>query len=65
MGSYHGPVCRLCRREGVKLFLKGDRCSSDKCAVDKRGYPPGERRRKFRRKLQKKKILLTLEKFYF
>jgi len=35
-------VCRLCRREGMKLFLKGDRCYSVKCAVEKRGYPPGE-----------------------
>jgi small subunit ribosomal protein S4 len=36
------PVCKLCRREGMKLFLKGDRCFSTKCAVDKRAYPPGE-----------------------
>jgi len=36
------PVCKLCRREGMKLFLKGDRCFSPKCAVDKRAYPPGE-----------------------
>jgi small subunit ribosomal protein S4 len=50
MGRYREPVCRLCRREGVKLLLKGDRCYSDKCAVDKRAYPPGERKRKFRRK---------------
>ena len=38
---YTGPVCRLCRREGVKLFLKGDRCYTDKCAFDRRPYPPG------------------------
>ncbi len=50
MGRYCEPVCRLCRREGVKLLLKGDRCYGDKCAVDKRAYPPGERKRKFRRK---------------
>jgi small subunit ribosomal protein S4 len=50
MGRYSEPVCRLCRREGVKLLLKGDRCSTDKCAAEKRGYPPGERKRKFRRK---------------
>jgi small subunit ribosomal protein S4 len=50
MGRYREPACRLCRREGVKLLLKGDRCSTDKCAVEKRGYPPGERKRKFRRK---------------
>jgi small subunit ribosomal protein S4 len=35
-------VCRICRREGVKLFLKGDRCYTDKCAIDRRGYPPGQ-----------------------
>jgi len=37
-----GPVCRLCRREGEKLFLKGTRCTSPKCAVEKRTYPPGQ-----------------------
>jgi small subunit ribosomal protein S4 len=42
MARYTGPVCRLCRREGEKLFLKGDRCFSDKCSVVKRGNPPGE-----------------------
>lgn len=42
MARYTGPVCRLCRREGVKLFLKGDRCYSDKCAIEKRNYPPGQ-----------------------
>ncbi len=36
-----GPVCRLCRREGLKLFLKGERCFSDKCAIERRNYPPG------------------------
>ncbi len=36
-----GPVCRLCRREGLKLFLKGERCYSDKCAIERRNYPPG------------------------
>ena len=41
MARYRGSVCRLCRREGAKLFLKGDRCFSEKCAVDRRGYPPG------------------------
>lgn len=35
-------VCRICRREAVKLFLKGDRCYTDKCAIDRRGYPPGQ-----------------------
>src|SRR5512134_514497 len=42
MARYTGPVCRLCRREGTKLFLKGDRCFSDKCSVDKRQYAPGQ-----------------------
>ena len=42
MGRYIGPVCKLCRREGVKLFLKGDRCFSDKCTFERRNYPPGE-----------------------
>ena len=36
-----GPVCRMCRREGLKLFLKGERCYSDKCAIERRNYPPG------------------------
>ncbi|VBB04863.1 ribosomal protein s4 signature [Lucifera butyrica] len=42
MARYIGPVCRQCRREGVKLYLKGDRCYSDKCAFSKRGYAPGQ-----------------------
>ncbi|MDY6823562.1 MAG: 30S ribosomal protein S4 [Thermodesulfobacteriota bacterium] len=42
MGRYRESVCRLCRRENLKLFLKGDRCYTDKCAFDRRGYPPGE-----------------------
>lgn len=42
MARYTGPVCRLCRREGMKLFLKGDRCYTDKCAYSKRSYAPGE-----------------------
>lgn len=42
MARYTGPSCRLCRREGQKLFLKGDRCYSGKCAVDKRPYAPGQ-----------------------
>lgn len=41
MARYRGPVCRLCRREGAKLFLKGDRCLSAKCAIDKRNFAPG------------------------
>lgn len=42
MGRYRESTCRLCRRENLKLFLKGDRCYSDKCAFDRRGYAPGE-----------------------
>lgn len=42
MARYTGPVCRLCRREGEKLFLKGDRCYSDKCSVSIRAYAPGQ-----------------------
>lgn len=41
MARYTGPVCRLCRREGEKLFLKGDRCYSNKCAMERRSGPPG------------------------
>ncbi|CAB1261683.1 30S ribosomal protein S4 [Clostridium sp. MT-14] len=42
MARYTGSVCRLCRREGLKLFLKGDRCYTDKCAFSRRGYAPGQ-----------------------
>ncbi len=42
MARYIGPVCRLCRREDAKLFLKGDRCFSDKCGYERRQYPPGQ-----------------------
>lgn len=42
MARYTGAVCRLCRREGQKLFLKGDRCYTDKCAIDRRAYAPGQ-----------------------
>ena len=42
MARYRGPVCRLCRREGMKLFLKGDRCHSEKCAIEKRNFVPGQ-----------------------
>ena len=42
MARYHESVCRFCRREGTKLFLKGDRCYSDKCSVERRTYPPGQ-----------------------
>jgi len=42
MAKYTGPVCKLCRREGEKLFLKGSRCYSPKCAFEKRGFAPGQ-----------------------
>lgn len=42
MARYTGAKCRLCRREGMKLFLKGERCNTDKCAIERRAYPPGE-----------------------
>ena len=42
MARYRGPVCRLCRREGMKLFLKGERCHSEKCAIEKRNFVPGQ-----------------------
>lgn len=41
MGRYTGPVCKLCRREGMKLFLKGIRCDTPKCSIERRDYPPG------------------------
>jgi len=42
LARYTGPVCRFCRREGTKLFLKGERCLTDKCAFDRKGYAPGQ-----------------------
>jgi small subunit ribosomal protein S4 len=42
LARYNGPVCRLCRREGMKLFLKGERCHSEKCAIEKRNFAPGQ-----------------------
>ena len=42
MARYIGPVCRQCRREGMKLFLKGERCHSEKCAIEKRNFVPGQ-----------------------
>lgn len=51
MARYNGPVCKLCRREGEKLFLKGSRCLSPKCSFERRSYPPGQHGRdaQFRR----------------
>lgn len=42
MARYNGPVCKLCRREGQKLFLKGIKCYTEKCSVERRAYPPGQ-----------------------
>lgn len=72
MARYKGPKCRLCRREGEKLYLKGARCHSDKCAINKRNYAPGQhgnsRRRlsdygkQMREKQKAKRIYGVLEK---
>ncbi len=72
MARYTGPVCRLCRREGTKLFLKGERCYTEKCSFDRRPYPPGThgqgRRRpsdyrdQLREKQKVKRIYGVLEK---
>ncbi len=51
MARYTGSVCRLCRRENLKLFLKGDRCYSDKCSFDRRSYPPGQHGQRRGRKI--------------
>ena len=51
MARYTGSVCRICRRENLKLFLKGDRCYGDKCAFDRRSYAPGEHGQRRRGKL--------------
>jgi len=72
MARYTGADCRQCRREGEKLFLKGDRCYSDKCGIEKRPYPPGmagkkrprdsEYRVQLREKQKAKRIYGVLEK---
>lgn len=72
LARYTDSVCRLCRREGIKLFLKGSRCETAKCAIEKRAYPPGQHgqgRKKFseygtqlREKQKVKRIYGVLEK---
>jgi len=62
MAVYHGPVCRLCRREGTKLMLKGERCKSEKCALERRAYPPGLRSMKRRRSVSTEYNLQLREK---
>lgn len=52
MARYRGPVCRLCRREGMKLFLKGERCFGPKCAIEKRNYAPGAHGKARRSRIQ-------------
>ena len=73
MARYTGPVCRLCRRDGTKLFLKGPKCFSDKCPVEKRNFPPGQHGQskkqkkvvgyglQLREKQKAKRIYFTLE----
>jgi small subunit ribosomal protein S4 len=51
MARYSGAVCRLCRREGMKLFLKGERCYTEKCAIEKRNFPPGQHGKTRKQKL--------------
>jgi small subunit ribosomal protein S4 len=51
LARYRGPVCRLCRREGTKLFLKGERCYTEKCAIEKRNFVPGQHGRERRGKV--------------
>jgi len=73
MARYKGPVCRLCRREGMKLFLKGTKCFTDKCPVEKRNFAPGQHGKdrkakivgyglQLREKQKAKRIYFTLEK---
>ena len=72
MARYTGPVCRLCRREGMKLFLKGPKCFSEKCPIEKRNFPPGQHGKdrkpkivgyglQLREKQKAKRIYFTLE----
>jgi small subunit ribosomal protein S4 len=51
MARYTAAVCRLCRREGMKLFLKGERCYTEKCAIEKRNFPPGQHGKSRRQKM--------------
>ncbi|MCP5050119.1 MAG: 30S ribosomal protein S4 [bacterium] len=68
MGNYVGPLCRLCRTEGTKLFLKGKRCLTDKCGVERRSYPPGARGKRVSFKKSNYKIQLRekqkVKRFY-
>jgi small subunit ribosomal protein S4 len=68
MGRYTGPLCRLCRTEGTKLFLKGKRCLTDKCGVERRSYPPGTRGKRVTFKKSNYKVQLRekqkVKRFY-
>jgi small subunit ribosomal protein S4 len=58
VARYTDPVCRLCRREGTKLFLKGERCFTDKCAIERRNYAPGQHGQGRRRKISEYAVQL-------
>jgi small subunit ribosomal protein S4 len=62
MSRYTGPSCRLCRREGEKLFLKGKRCFTEKCGVERKGYPPGQHGGGRRRRRQSEYAVQLREK---
>ncbi len=62
MARYTGPVCRLCRREGEKLFLKGKRCFTEKCAIERRAFPPGQHGGGRRRRRQSEYAVQLREK---
>src|SRR5256884_6929399 len=73
MARYKGPVCRLCRREGMKLFLKGQKCFTEKCPIEKRNFAPGQHGKdrkakivgyglQLREKQKTKRMYFTLEK---
>ncbi len=68
MGKYIGPLCRLCRTEGTKLFLKGKRCLTDKCGVERRSYPPGAKGKRVAFKKSNYKVQLRekqkVKRFY-
>jgi len=68
MGKYIGPLCRLCRAEGTKLFLKGKRCLTDKCGLERRSYPPGNKGKKVAFKKSNYKVQLRekqkVKRFY-
>jgi small subunit ribosomal protein S4 len=68
LGKYTGPLCRLCRTEGTKLFLKGKRCLSDRCGIDRRSYPPGAKGKRISFKKSNYKIQLRekqkVKRFY-